>query len=175
MNSIRNKLVTGLIALMAVLGLGTVGWLNWRLDTVYAHLEQENATDDFSRLLRAVDARLQQQFDQTKAWAVWTEMAAFVHDHNRAFVEQNLNPESIEATGHAWMAVMDLDGHLIQQVSSEKPDSKDIGSLLDGPYGATLRTLPAPGQPGCGLGRVQDIWLVLCRNRPRPSCRSRPD
>ncbi|QDQ25746.1 diguanylate cyclase [Chitinimonas arctica] len=164
---LRGKLLFSLVALLGVLGLASTLILRSSVLASYQQIELEASQDDMARLVQTLEAELLQLNQVTREWGNWTELYNYLANRNRDFRNENLSPTNLALSGVWYLAIYDLAGHTVEAHSLNPRTSQpvDLGQLAqsDNPIRAILGQQPEASPDNCGLARVAQGLLMLCR------------
>ena len=137
------------------LGLGGLGLgvLTAQLRRSFDEIETEALRRDAQRLQAGLADLLAQRRRTAQEWSQWTDMRDYVaRPEGSAFAQANVSPASVGASGLAGLAVLGLDGRLLNAVRATGEQGLDWPQLLDpaSTLGRRLRQAPSP-QGACGL------------------------
>ncbi len=141
-----------LVALIAVLYFGSKSIIGKE----FSYLEERDAAKDVGRVQLALTERRSNLEATVQDWAYWDPMYDFAQDHNEAFIEENLTPQSVTTLRIQMLAVFDGEGDLVWGgvLNPQNPDeflpSNDVSRLC----GNLPAFLSAQGQKGVRSGIV---------------------
>ncbi|MCA9289108.1 MAG: response regulator [Phycisphaerales bacterium] len=92
----------------------------------YRRLEREFAVRNAARLRESITHLHTQLQVKASDWSCWDDTYEFMADRNEAYVESNLNSESIESLGLWGMAFADNDGRLLL---ARGPEEDEYGQV----------------------------------------------
>jgi signal transduction histidine kinase/ActR/RegA family two-component response regulator len=141
-----------LFMLITVLYFGSRGIIENR----FAHLEEQDARKDVSRVLLALAERRMNLESTVQDWAYWDETYTFTIDRNAAFVEENLTAGAIAHLQIRMLAVLDPSRKIVWGGALNPKDSSDFLPEADFArlYGDFSFVPPPRDQPGAQSGIV---------------------
>lgn len=120
--------VTALIAtVFALLGVTEILVARNVLMPSFTELEHTQADVAMRRIQFAVGRNFQQIQQAATDWGNWTDTYRFAHDHNRAFVDENVTPVGLRQLNINVLMILDLNG---QEIASGTLDLEG-GQPLD--------------------------------------------
>jgi sensor domain CHASE-containing protein len=104
------KVVIALCTVFTVYGL--IDYTIQRLVILpsFESLEAESARTDMERVTRALDRELSQLMTFSADWGNWIDTYEFMVDHNRDFIDANMNPSFLNSSGIELVAFLDREG-----------------------------------------------------------------
>lgn len=164
---IRAKLLLAFLVISALLGSASSWLLSQRITESYRQIERNEAFDDMNRVVGLLEVELDKVRDLGSDWGDWDDLYRYVSDHNQAFYNSNLKGSSYLSTHNNWLAIYDLAGHTVATVGGDPLTGKamDFSELdrSDSPYRPFLTRLSDPSPAGCGLLRVRQGPMLVCR------------
>lgn len=79
----------------------------------FDYLEREEVVEELTRASKAVEENLRALGATSADWAFWDDTHRFVQDGNAAFIESNLNYQSLETINVDLLLLYDDQGHLV--------------------------------------------------------------
>jgi sensor domain CHASE-containing protein len=110
--SLRVKVILILLGVFAAYGLLDYGVQRLLIYPSFVQLELQQATREVDRAIEALEREIDGLLPTASDWATWDDTYRFVQDHNRAYIDANLNLETLAGLRLSLMAFYDADGRL---------------------------------------------------------------
>jgi signal transduction histidine kinase/DNA-binding response OmpR family regulator len=110
---IQTKVIALIASLFVVLGFVEICVSLHILEPSFTELERDDARTAVRRVDYALDLRLKDLGVSAAGWANWSEMYAFVKDHNPAFIKINMTPTTLKQLNVSMMLIVDMGGNLV--------------------------------------------------------------
>jgi sensor domain CHASE-containing protein len=104
------KVVIVLCAVFTVYGLIDYTIQRQVILPSFESLEADSARTDMERVTRALDRELTQLMTFSADWGNWIDTYEFMVDHNRDFIDTNMNPSFLNSSGIELVAFLDREG-----------------------------------------------------------------
>jgi two-component system, NtrC family, sensor kinase len=124
--SIRAKVIALIAALFTILAVAGVLVTRFVLMPSFLELENKDAATAVRRVIYLLDQSLEQLTVSATSWGNWADTYRFVHDHNRAYVFDNITAVGLRQLNINLLAIIDATGKII---ASGSLDSLSEGRL----------------------------------------------
>src|ERR1700754_89496 len=108
--NIRWKVGLLVATLLAVLGVSEIYVANSVLIPSFTDLERSDAQAAMRRIDLALDRSFNQLAQSATSWANWADTYRFAHDHNRAFLDENLTAIGLKQLDVNALVILDSTG-----------------------------------------------------------------
>ncbi len=119
----------------------------------FQKIENEAAINNVNRAVDALDSRVSQLDQKASDWSNWDDTYAFVKDHNKKYVDSNLQNESLANLGVDYMLFFDSSNQLVA-MKHVQIDSPDLPSL---PLDQGMKDLFGPTSPLLQHSTITDV------------------
>jgi signal transduction histidine kinase/DNA-binding response OmpR family regulator len=110
---IQSKVIVLIASLFVVLAVVELYVSSHILEPSFAELERDDARTALRRVNYALDLRLKELGISAAGWGNWSEAYAFVQDHNRAFIKNNMTTTTLKQLDVSIMLIIDTDGNVV--------------------------------------------------------------
>src|SRR5882757_1774353 len=122
--NIRWKVGALVATLLGVLGVSELFVANSVLIPSFTDLERSEADVAMRRIRYGMDHSLEQLASSATSWGNWADTFRFAHDHNRAFVNENLTVIGLQQLAVNVVLIIDSGGRSIASAALDWESSR---------------------------------------------------
>lgn len=166
MLGLRSKIFIAFLLCFGVVGWLSLELLQQRMEAEFAEMERADLVEDMDRVLKVMDASVGALTSQTRDWAEWTEMYAYVQapQRHQAWVTRNLDEQALDTADLSFVDVLDAQGQVILSVRSAGASAAvKLDAALRGTLAQALHLPDAPTR--CGLVPQAQALALVCAGR----------
>ena len=144
----------------AMAGAGLI-LLERSVNESYRAIEQSDITANMGRVEQSFEASAASLKNQTRDWAVWSEMYRYALHPDPEWVQENVGDDALAPADISMVMIFDLDGRLLT-LSTVKDQGVDLKVLTPQitPYLNNIRSRTHEAQ--CGIIRIDAGLLLAC-------------
>ena len=126
--SIRSKIVISILILASILTFLIYIISNKIILNSYITLQNDVVSINIKRVNFALNNLKETQITKSKDWAFWDSSYAFIKDHNKEYIDDNLQTISLVNLNVNFMAFIDKDGNIIFDKAINLQNGEEINS-----------------------------------------------